>query len=216
MTPSPQLLRRGSGPVLMLVTEARPTSAEHLSTRVDRAIAGGVNVIQLRCPELSSSELLTLARRLRSLTVGRALLIVNDRADVAMLAGADGVQLPESGLPTAAVRSLLPASLRVGRSVHSVNAARQAEADGADYVIVGTLFPSSSHPGGEARDAGLLRDLGSRIAIPFLGIGGIGIENARECRLAGATGVAAISAFHCADPADAASKLLEQLTCDSP
>jgi thiamine-phosphate pyrophosphorylase len=191
----PPLKRHPRWPVdvLMLVTDRHHTGGRPLPEVVDAAIEGGVNVVQLREKDLPARDLLALTRQLRGICGHRALLIINDRVDVALLSGADGVHLPENGLPCAPVRHLLPASMVVGRSVHSIQAARQAETDGANYVLVGTLFPSPSHPEGEPAGLDLLKGVTSRLVIPTLGIGGVNCHNAAECRRWGAAGVAAAS-----------------------
>lgn len=203
----------------MLVTD-RARCAD-LPAAVEAAIEGGVNVVQLRERDLPAGELLALARRLRGICGHRALLIVNDRMDVALLSGADGVHLGAAGLPVAAVRGLLPPSFLVGRSIHSVNEARQAELDGADYVIAGTIFPSTSHPDVSPAGVELLTNLKARLTIPVVAIGGITAENAEQCRAAGAAGVAAISALlETDDPTEAARALApapvaeEERPCD--
>lgn len=193
----------------MLVTD-RSRCAD-LPAAVEAAIEGGVNVVQLREKGLPASELLALARRLRGICGHRALLLVNDRADVAILSGADGVHLGKSGLPVAAVRGLLPPSFLVGRSIHTVNEARQAEQDGADYVVAGAIFPTASHPDIAPAGMDLLKNLKARLTIPFVAIGGITGETAEQCREAGAAGVAAISALLEAEsPTDAARALAPQ------
>jgi len=200
--------RRLPSHLLMLVTDRTQCGDRSLPQVVAEAIEGGVNAVQLREKDLPAGELLALARQLRGVCGTRALLLINDRVDVALLAGADGVHLGEEGLPVAAVRQMLPPSMRVGRSVHSVKAARQAELDGADYVVFGTLFASPSHP--EASPAGLdlLRGVIQRLSIPVVAIGGIGPENVGECWEAGAAGVAAVSAIQRPeDPATAARQL---------
>lgn len=196
----------------MLVTDRRRLAGRELVDVVEQAVDGGVSMVQLREKDLPAGELLALARRLRGVTAGRALLLINDRVDVALLCGADGVHLGEQGLPVAAVRAWLPPGMLVGRSVHGVQAARQAEQEGADYLLLGTLFPSRSHP--EADPVGLerLREVAARVAPPVLGIGGIGAEQAAACRAAGAAGVAVIDAIHAAgDPLAAARALREAL-----
>jgi len=193
---------------LMLVTDRKQCAPRPLAQVVGDAIEGGVNLVQLREKDLPAGELLQLARQLRGVCGARALLLVNDRVDVALLSGADGVHLGESGLPVGAVRQMLPASMRVGRSVHGVNAARQAELDGADYVLAGTIFASASHRDVVPAGIELLRNVTARLSIPVLAIGGIDEENADECLRAGAAGVAVISALMRAeDPRRAAERL---------
>lgn len=186
-----------SGPrrILMLVTDRKQCGGRPLPEVVAEAVEGGVNAVQLREPDLPAGELLLLARQLRGICGARAQLIINDRVDVALLCGADGVQLGRGSLPVAAVRQLLPPSIKVGASVHSVNEARQAELDGADYVIAGTIFSSPSHPDVTPGGPELLKNITSRLNIPVIAIGGVSPDTVNECWAGGAAGVAAISAI---------------------
>lgn len=200
--------RRWPEKVLMLVVDPGQCDGRNLPEVVDQAIDGGVNVVQLRAAGLPAGELLTLARQLRGVCAHRALLVVNDRLDVALLSGADGVHLPENGLPVSAARQLLPPSIRVGRSVHSINAARQAELDGADYVLLGTIFASPTHPQQQPAGVDLVSGVTRRLNIPVVAIGGITPENAGSCWSAGAAGIAVISSILKAeDPLAAAQRL---------
>ncbi len=192
--------------VLMLVTNLRKCGDHSLPQLVAAAVDGGVNIVQLREKEIPADELLALARHLRGICGDRALLFINDRVDVALLAGADGVQVGERGLPVAAVRQLLPASMRVGRSVHSVAAARAAEQDGADFLIAGTIYATPSHPDVETTGPDFLRSLTARVALPVIGIGGINPERTPECMEAGAAGVAVVSRILAAEQPDASAR----------
>ncbi len=200
--------RRWPEKVLMLVVDPGQCGDRSLSEVVEKAIDGGVNVVQLRAPGLPAGELLSLARRLRGICAHRSLLVVNDRLDVAVLSGADGVHLPENGLPVSAARQLLPPSIRVGRSVHSINAARQAESDGADYVVLGTIFASPTHPDQQPAGIELVSNVTRRLKIPVVAIGGITPENADACWSAGATGIAVISSILKAEDPQAAAQRL--------
>ena len=110
-------------------------------------------MVQLRAKELPGGSLLNLASQLKRAIEGRALLLANERVDVASVAGADGVQLGEEALPVKAARTLLPVNAIVGRSVHSVPGAREAQSEGADFLLVGTMFATGSHPGAGSRRA---------------------------------------------------------------
>ncbi len=188
----------GTGPVLMMVA---PCDAR-LREIVAEAIAGGVNVVQFRDRAASSNPLREAAVMLREVSGGRAALLVNSDAALARDAGADGVHLPESGITTVReARGIVGADRLVGCSVHSVEAARRAQDDGADYLIAGTIFASASHP--ERAPAGLeyLREVCARVAIPVIAIGGITPRNAGDCLRAGARGVAVLSPLQqAADP----------------
>ena len=166
-------------------------------------------MVQLREKQVPAGQLLGLAVSLRDLTQGRALLFVNDRVDVALACGADGVQLGENGLPPAAARAAGAGRLLIGRSVHSVEGAIDAEAEGADLLIVGTIFPTRSHRDGHHTGVRLLEEVGRRVGIPYLAIGGVDEHNVASVIGAGASGAAMISAISLdADPAEAARRLL--------
>ena len=173
---------------------------------------GGVDLVQLRDKDLPAGELLGLATSLLDAIDGRAKLIVNDRADVALAVGAQGVQLGEEGLPVSAARKTLGSTALIGRSVHSELSAAQAETDGADFLIVGTIFASRSHPGGEPAGTDLMRRISRNCRLPLIGIGGITLENAPAVIEAGASGVAVITNILAAsDPEAAAGRLKEAI-----
>jgi thiamine-phosphate pyrophosphorylase len=171
-------------------------------------VAGGVDVVQLREKDMPAGQLFRLALELKEAIGGRAMLVVNDRVDVAIAASTDGVQLGEEGLPIGAARLILRYGMRVGRSVHSVEGAAEAESLGADFLVLGTIFPSRSHPGAAGAGTALVREARKRVRIPILAIGGVTVENAAACIEAGADGVAVISAILAApDPKQAAAQL---------
>ncbi len=195
-------------PIVCLVTDRSALQGKSLSEAVSMAVDGGANMVQLRERSLPGGELLRLALDLREVTRGRAILVVNDRVDVALAAEADGVHLGEAGLPVSVVRRLVGARLLIGCSVHSVEAAVRAEAEGADYLIVGTIFATSSHPEVQPQGVGILRQVRERVRLPIVAIGGISAANAGECMAAGADGVAAISwLLGSADPRAASAAL---------
>jgi thiamine-phosphate pyrophosphorylase len=190
-------------PCVYLVTDRRRLSPDARTTGdqvralegfLDEALEAGVDAIQLRERDLPARQLGALAARIGMRAGGRARVLVNDRADVALAAGVDGVHLRSDGPPVVAVRRLGPSGFIVGKSVHTPE-----EAGGeleADYVLFGTVFPSASKPGSSAA-GGLerLRDATSACHRPVVAIGGITPERAAEARAAGAAGVAAIGVF---------------------
>ncbi|MBI4498525.1 MAG: thiamine phosphate synthase [Chloroflexi bacterium] len=191
----------------MLVTD-RARCAVPLEDAVAQAVAGGVNAVQLRERDLPAGDLLQTAQRLRTITQGQALLLINDRLDIALACDADGVHLPEAGLPPKVVRQVGGRDIMVGRSVHSVAAARDAARSGADYLIVGTVFATASHPGEPASGPEVVREVGRTVDLPLVGIGGITARNVGEVIAAGAIGIAVISAVLAApNPGDAAAAL---------
>ena len=178
-------------PVLCLVTDRKLCRGRRLEQVVEAAVEGGCGMVQLREKDLPAGKLLELASRLRSITSGRALLIVNDRVDVALAAGADGVQLPEDGLAVDAAR-LVGGNTLVGRSVHSVAGGVRAVGDGADFLVAGSVFATASHPGASPRGLGLISGLAGTVDVPVIGIGGIDGCTAESVMRSGASGVAVI------------------------
>ena len=160
------------------------------------AIEAGVDVVQLREPDLPASELFTLARDLVALTRNsRTRLLVNDRLDVALAAGADGVHLKSASIPAARVRSAVPRGFLVGRSVHSVEEALVA-ADAVDSLIAGTVWESQSKPSGWSIAGRLeLARMTASVQVPVLAIGGVTPARVPEIAAAGAAGAAAIGMF---------------------
>jgi thiamine biosynthesis protein ThiS len=193
----------------MLVTDRTlcPRQGPGLPALVD-AVAGSVDAVQVREKDLADADLLALARDLREVTRGRALLFVNGHADVALAAAADGVQLGEDAEPVEAVRRRVGDRLLIGRSVHTVEGALAAEEAGADLLVLGTIYPSRSHPGGATGGSDLVARVSRRTRLPVIGIGGITEANAGEVIRAGAAGIAVISAIlTAAEPVRAAATL---------
>ena len=134
------------------------------------AIAGGVDMVQLRDKELPGSVILDLAVALRRVCDDRALLVVNERADVAVASRAEGVQLGELAMPTESIRPVVGGQALIGRSVHSVESAIHGAGGGADFLLVGTMFATRSHPGEEPSGPGLFAsNPGQRCAVAAIG-----------------------------------------------
>lgn len=171
-----------------------------------RALQGGASAILVRRPRATARKVFELTRRLRPLTRSLdRLLIVSDRLDVALAAAADGVHLGARSLPTTAARRVLHPGMLLGRSVHNLDEAGQAESEGADYLFLGPVFPTRTHPGQDALGLDTYREAVLRAKIPILAIGGVTGENVRLIAQAGGAGAAAIRAFYdTQDAADAA------------
>ena len=196
-------------PCLCLVTAPGICPPDELPARVAVAIAGGVDLVQLRDHDAPAGALYDQALALRDVTQDRARLLINDRADITLAAGAAGVQLGEASMPTAPARKLLGDDALLGRSVHSVPSAAEAAISGADFLLVGTMFPTGTHPGAAPAGPNLLRRIAAAgVTIPMLGIGGITADNAGELLTAGASGCAVITAILAqTDPETAARRL---------
>ena len=194
-------------PSLYVVLDRTAAGGRDLVDILDAALTGGARLIQLREKEWPSGRVLPLAERLRArCAAAGATFIVNDRVDLAVAAGADGVHVGQDDLPARAVRPLLRAGMLLGVSTHSVAQARAAQADGADYIAVGSMFPTRSKAEFELVGTDLLRKLRGEIRVPLIGIGGITHANVGEVIAAGGDGVAVISAVCAADDPRAAAE----------
>lgn len=162
-----------------------------------RVLAGFNVTLHLRTRTLSGSALYALAVRVRN-EVPDAAIVINDRVDVALAARAAGVHLPETGLPAEVVGKIWGTRLMVGRSVHDSDEARATLQAGADYVALGPIWRTTSHPD---RPAIGTRAIQAVKAAPVIAIGGVTPARVGQCLAAGAHGVAVISAFwHVPDP----------------
>jgi thiamine-phosphate pyrophosphorylase len=164
---------------------------------IEEALEGGVKAVQLREKDLGVRELLELARQLRGLTKEYgALLFINDRLDVALAAGADGVHLGRESMPVQAARKVSGDALTIGVSVHSAGEAKEAARGGADFITLGPVYatPSKLQYG---RPVGLdvLHESTRGVSVPVLAVGGIRAGRVHEVLQQGASGIALISAI---------------------
>ncbi len=179
---------------LLFITD-RSLSPLSLTARVREACEAGIRAVQLREKDLPACELFGLATELREVTAryGTA-LIMNDRVDIALAVGADGVHCPENGFPPDRAASLLGNKGLVGASTHSLPAAQRANARGADYIIYGPVFSTASKPG-EPQGLHALEKVCKVVNLPVFAVGGVTPERARACLDCGASGVAVVSAL---------------------
>ncbi len=195
MSPPPLDLR------LIVITDAALAEPRSIAEVVHRALAAGAPAVQLRDKNATASQLYQQALRLRDLTSDYlALLFINDRLDVALAAGADGVHLGPHDLPVAAARAAASRAgrdnLLIGTSTDDPDRARQAARDGADYIGCGAVFgtTSKSELGDERIGTRRLAQVVESVQIPVVGIGGIDHDNIQEVARTGAAGAAVISA----------------------
>ena len=174
-------------------------------------------MVQLREKDLAGGRLLELATSLKQCIKSRALLIINERVDVALAAQADGVQLAEDGMPVQAARRIMGPQALIGRSVHSEQGAMQAADQGVDFLVAGAIYGTRSHPEAPPAGPGLVSRINKRleqraVSLPVIGIGGITVTNLDQVMVAGAAGVAVITSILASpDPKGEAGKLKQAM-----
>jgi thiamine-phosphate pyrophosphorylase len=182
-----------------------------------RAIAGGADVIQLRDKVCGCPELNRIGRTLCEITRKTGtLFIVNDRLDVALACGADGVHLGQDDIRVGVARQIAPPGFIIGVSVGTVDEAVIAEQEGADYLALSPVFSTASkNNAGTGRGLGVLQEIRRNVSVPVIAIGGINRDNVRDVIAAGADGVAVISVVVGSPDITAAVRELRKLVTDS-
>jgi len=196
---------------LIVITDRDLALPRDLHDVVARCLAAGAPAIQLRDKHASARELHQQAVALRTLTRQHgALLFVNDRLDVALAAGADGVHLGPHDLPVADARRVAPPRFLIGTSTDDPDTARRLQQDGADYIGCGTVYPTTTKAdAGDAIGLDGLDRVARAVNIPVIGIGGINAERAPDIARTAAAGIAVVGAvMAAADPAAVVAKLL--------
>ena len=195
---------------LCVVTDAGLSRGRGHIDVVSAAIMGGATMIQLREKAATTTSFVEFGQELLAVTREAGVpLIVNDRVDVALAVGADGVHVGQDDMPAAMARRLIGSSMILGISATTLEEALRGERDGADYLGVGPIFPSGTKP--DARPAmgiGGLSAIANRVRIPIVAIGGVGPDNVASMIAAGAAGVAVVSAVVSAPDVEGAARLL--------
>jgi thiamine-phosphate pyrophosphorylase len=174
------------------------------------AIAGGADTIQLRDKTRGAGELVEIARAVGDVCrAAGVLFVVNDRADIALAAAADGVHLGQNDLPVSAARTILGDDLIIGGSASTLEEAMEVQRQGADYVGFGHIYPTASKvKEGPPKGPSVLQEVSSKLTIPVIAIGGINFDNVVPVINAGASGIAVIGTVCASDkPAAAAREL---------
>ncbi|MFS0888847.1 thiamine phosphate synthase [Peribacillus frigoritolerans] len=199
---------------LYLVTE-ESIAIEELTKIIAQSVSGGVSIVQLREKNNSSLSFYEKASALKQLLNELSIpLIINDRVDIALAVGADGIHIGQDDLPLPVVKKMVPEDMIVGVSVSTLEEALEAERDGADYIGVGSVFPTKTK-----QDATLmaLEDLGEicrGVSIPAVAIGGITADNISALSDSGLSGTAVVSAIMNADNPKTASESLLKIIKD--
>lgn len=200
---------------LLLVTDRTHTGGRPLPALIRQSVDAGLPAVQLRERDLSTNELLALAREIRSSTRPRTVpLIINDRVDLMLALNLDGVHLRANSLPVSAVRRLVGADRLIGLSTHSIGEVEHAHRDGADYVLFGPIFDTpSKRPFGPPLGLAMLEEVCRQSTIPVFAVGGVTSASVPDIRRAGAHGVAVIGAILARDDVAAATReMLAALT----
>jgi thiamine-phosphate pyrophosphorylase len=198
---------------LYLVTDRGLARGRSTFEVVKAAVSGGVTCIQLREKNCSTLEFIEQAQAIKNFLGARKIpLIINDRLDVALAVGADGVHLGQSDMPLEMARKIAGPSMLIGISAESVQDAIEAENGGADYLGVSPIYATPTKTD-TAPPLGLqgLREIKNRVKIPLVGIGGLNKSNAVEVIRTGADGVAVVSAIVAADDPETAAMNLKQI-----
>mgnify|MGYP000978435832 CR=1 FL=1 len=181
---------------LYLVTDRRWLGNRTLWEVVEEAIIGGATLVQLREKEISSRDCFEIAQRVKQVADRYGVpLIINDRIDIALASGADGVHVGPEDLSVRTARQLMGAGKIIGASASSVDEAVLFQAQGADYLGVGAMFPTATKEGTEQVGLADLRAIKAAVRVPVVAIGGINAENAGPVMETGVDGVAVVSAI---------------------
>jgi thiamine-phosphate pyrophosphorylase len=207
-----QALERLAGARLYVLIDGGP-DLEEFTRRCAVLVSAGVHVLQLRDKRLDDRTLLERAWQLRAITGGgKTLYIMNDRPDLAYLSQADGVHVGQEELSVKEARAIVGPKALVGVSTHSLEQARAAVLDGADYIGVGPIFPSATKQFSVLPGLELLEAVGREIRLPAFAIGGVSLENVSQVKQAGFRRIAVSAAVNDApDPAAAVREFLSAL-----
>ena len=195
---------------LYLVTDRALAGERDFEDLVGRAIRGGCTLVQLREKEASSGEFYERALRLKKITdYFHVPLIIDDRIDIMLAVDAAGVHLGQSDLPAEAARQIIGPDKILGASARTVEDAEKAESDGADYLGVGAVYPTTTKGDAEKVSREELEKICSTVSIPVVAIGGLNARNIPSLEGSGISGVAVVSAIMAQDRPEEAARLLK-------
>ena len=200
---------------LYLILDAQVNSYDRLFDILEDAVRAGVDIVQLRDKHGRSRDIFQFARKCVGLLAGRIPFIVNDRVDIAVASGADGVHLGQDDLPISEARKILGQAAIIGISCQSLAHAQTAERAGADYIGFGSVFKTLTKPDREPMDLGLLARVCKDIHIPVFAIGGIGRSNLSVIRAVGVNRAAVCRAVCQAKDIAQAVKDLKSMLCNA-
>ena len=202
---------------LYVVTDEMLSHGKSHAEIASEAVAGGASIIQLRDKTASSLKLFSDAKKVAEICRGKAIFIVNDRIDIALASGADGVHLGQDDIPADAARKICGENFLIGVSVGSLAEAEKAVADGADYIAVSPVYSTASKAdAGAGHGLSLVSEIRKAFpAMPLVGIGGLNRDNAAEAVAAGLDSVAVISAVVSAADIKSAAEELSKIISEA-
>lgn len=199
--------------LLYAVTDRAWTGARTLCEQVEAALKGGVTCVQLREKELDKEAFLREAKEICALCRGYGVpFLVNDDVDIAVACGADGVHVGQEDMAAGEVRRRVGENMILGVSVHTVEQARRAVREGADYLGLGAVFPTSTKSDVDQMPMETLRAICGAVDVPIVAIGGISRDNILQLSGSGVDGVALVSAIFSADDIEGACRELRRLS----
>ena len=194
-----------------LVTDRRNKTDEEFLNIIEEAIKGGTTVVQLREKSASTKEFYELALRVKEITSRYGVpLLINDRIDIALAVDSEGVHIGQDDMPADIAREIIGEDKILGVSASTVEEAKKAEIDSADYIGSGAVFPTATKDDADSVSKDELKEIVDSIDIPVVAIGGITVENASTLKSSGIAGFSVVSAIMSAeDPKEASEKLKE-------
>ena len=194
-----------------LVTDRRDKTDDEFLNIIEEAIKGGTTIVQLREKTASTKEFYDLALKVKEITSRYGVpLLINDRIDIALAVGSEGVHIGQDDMPADIAREIIGEDKILGVSASTVEEAKKAEIDSADYIGSGAVFPTSTKDDADSVSKEELKEIVDSIDIPVVAIGGITVENAHTLKGSGIAGFSVVSAIMSAeDPKEASGKLKE-------
>ena len=195
-----------------LVTDRRNKTDEEFLNIIEEAIKGGTTIVQLREKTASTKEFYDLALKVKEITSRYDVpLLINDRIDIALAVDSEGVHIGQDDMPAGIAREIIGEDKILGVSASTVEEAKKAEIDSADYIGSGAVFPTATKDDADSVSEEELKEIVDSIDIPVVAIGGITIENAHTLKASGIAGFSVVSAIMSAEDPKVASKKLKEI-----
>ena len=196
---------------LYLVLDRQVNEYEQLFEILEKAVKAGVDIVQLRDKKGTARDVLEFSKKAVKISAGRIPFIVNDRIDIAIASGADGVHLGQDDVPVKEARNIVGDKLFIGASCQTLEQAIEAQENGADYIGFGSVFKTSTKPDRNEMDMTLLSRVMDSISIPVFAIGGIDLDNVNDVLNIGANRVAVTRSISLAEDVSAATEKFKEL-----